>query len=85
MFAICGSLSVLSLFAICHYLYRHQLFTIWQLRTTLEWPSLIAKYRDHTRTNLGHVGIWYYVVIVSLALSLVSIIGLLVIEVLTAV
>jgi hypothetical protein len=85
VFAICGPLSVVSVFAICYYLYRRRLYTIWQLRTTLAWPSLITRYRDHTRANRGRVGLWYYVAIVSIAGSVVSILALFLIRVLAVV
>jgi hypothetical protein len=76
IFSIFGPLSILSMFVIGFYLYRKKLYTAWQLRMTFFWPELIIKYRDHTRQNEGHIGIWYYVAIVSILLSVISILVL---------
>lgn len=81
VFEIFGPLSVISLFVIGSYLYRKRLYTAWQIRAAFFWPELIIKYRDHTKQVLGHIGIWYYIIIVSIALSLVSILSLFSIEV----
>ena len=43
----------------------------------LFWPQMIIEYRDHTKTNVGHIGIWYYIFILSAILSLISIFVLL--------
>lgn len=77
-----GPLSVIAVFATGFYLHRKGLYTIYQLRTAFFWPELLGKYRDHTRATQGRTGIWYYVTIVSIALSLVSVLSLFFIQVL---
>jgi dolichol kinase len=79
---IVGLLSVISLFAIASYLHRNKLYTTWQLRTAFFWPELIVRYRDHTREHQGRTGIWYYVAIGSIILSLLSILCLFSLQVL---
>ncbi len=81
VFRIFGPLSVISIFAIGFYLYRRNLFTAWQLRTAFFWPELIIKYREHTRKTRGQTGIWFYLCIISIILSVMSIVGLLVVQV----
>jgi hypothetical protein len=76
VFEICGPLSILSLFAIGSYLYRKRVYTLWQLRTSFMWPQLIVRYRDHTRETQGYTGIWYYVAIMSILLSVISVLYL---------
>jgi hypothetical protein len=73
VFVICFPLALLSLFAIGMHLYRARLLTVWQLRTTMFWPQLLVRYRDHTRQTKGRTGTWYYLAIVSLILSLTAI------------
>ena len=73
IFKLFGPLSVISIFAIGLYLHRNKLYTTWELRTTLFWPELLTKHRDHTRFTHGHTGIWFYVAILSIALSVISI------------
>ena len=76
IFTIFGPLSIFSMFVIGAYLYRKKLYTAWQLRMTVFLPELIIKYRDHTRQNEGRIGIWYYIAIVSILLSVISILAL---------
>ncbi len=72
VFEISGPLSIISMFAIGTYLYKNKVYSVWGLGTAFLWPQLIVDYRIHTKKNLGHVGIWFYVVAVSICLSLVS-------------
>ena len=80
IFELFGPLSVISIFAIGFYLRRNKLYTVWQLRTTLFLPELLTKYRDHTKLTHGHTGIWFYVAIVSIVLSFISIFFLFLIQ-----
>jgi hypothetical protein len=80
IFKLFGPLSVISIFAICHYLYRNKLYTAWELRTMLFWPELFTKYRDHTKLKHGRTGIWLYIAIASLVLSVISVISLFLIQ-----
>lgn len=75
-FKVFGPLSVISIFAIGFYLYRKKLYSMWELRTTFYWPELISKYRSHTKTAQGHAGVWYYIAMVSIIMSMLSIFGL---------
>jgi hypothetical protein len=83
IFDIFSPLSVISLFAIGAYLYRKKVYTAWQVRTAFYWPQLIFDYKNHTKKTMGHIGIWYYVIIASIALTLSSIIPLLVLNLLS--
>lgn len=80
IFKISGPLSVISIFAIGFYLHRNKLYTTCQLRKTFFWPELLIKYREHTRSTHGHTGIWFYVAIVSLVLSILSVFSLFLIQ-----
>lgn len=73
---ICGPLSILSIFVIATYLYKNKVCTGWEIRTAFLWLQMIVDYKDHTKKNLGHVGIWFYVFIVNIILSLLSILAL---------
>lgn len=80
MFKFFGPLSLISIFAVGFYLHRYKLYTVWELRTTLFWPELLIKYRDHTKSTYGHTGIWFYVAIISLVMSIISILALFVVQ-----
>ena len=80
LFKVFGPLSVISIFAIGFYLHRNKLYTVWQLRTTFFWPDLLNMYRNHTRSTHGHIGIWFYVAIISLLMSAISIFVLLLVQ-----
>jgi hypothetical protein len=42
---------------------------------------MIVDYKDHTKKNLGHGDIWFYVFIVNIILSLLSILALVMINI----
>ncbi len=79
--SIFGPLLIISMFAIGYYLWRNKLYTIWEMRSSPLWPNFLVAYREHTKLTKGHIGIWFYIAIVSLILSLVSTIGSLVIHI----
>jgi len=71
---IFAPLMLLSAFMITLYLKRQKLYTPWQIRTSFWWPDLIVKYRSHTKEKKGKVGVWYYLFIVSIAITALSIV-----------
>jgi hypothetical protein len=75
-------LTLVSVGMMGRYLVQNRVSTWWQLRTTLLWPEMIFKYRDHSRRHRGRTGSWYYVF--SVAIILVVLAGSLDLAIITA-
>lgn len=67
------SAAIISVIAMSFYFLNRGIFTYWQMQSKILWLEIIFRYRDHTRKNIGHVGFWYYIFLVSIFISIISI------------
>jgi len=65
MIGIVGPVMILSLLSMGSYLVRRKIYTAWELRKNILWPTIAFSYRDYTRKHFGKVGILYYVFCIS--------------------
>lgn len=63
---------IISVIAMSFYFLNRGIFTYWQMQWKILWLEIIFRYRDHTRKNVGHVGCWYYIFLVSIFMSIIS-------------
>lgn len=73
IFAICASLCgigfMVSVFFMIIYLFNKKIIANWRLITGLYFPwELLGKYRQSTREEYGHTGIWFTLFIVFMSL-----------------
>ena len=64
---------VVSAVVISFYFSNRGIYTYWQLQWKVLWLEIIFRYRDHTKKYERHVGAWYYILSVSAAIFLISI------------
>jgi len=77
---ISGTISIVSFFAIGLYFLNRNIYTCWEFRRKLLWLEVIYQYRDHTRKNAGNVGIWYYILLISILITIISVLTMLAIK-----
>ena len=65
-------LAIISVFFMARYFVGHKIYTWWQIRLKILWPVLTFEYRDHTRKNMGKVGLWFYIFWVCILVSFLA-------------
>ncbi len=78
------SVVIISAIAMSFYFLSQGIYTYWQMQWKILWLELIFRYRDHTKKNIGRVGTWYYIFLVNIFISIISILAELTLHMRTA-
>ncbi len=70
---IFGPLTVISFFCIVFYFRSEKEYTLTQMQLNPLWLNLVGEYKKYTKKKNGRIGFFYYLFLVSITISIISI------------